>query len=305
MPNFKVGLTHAPVTPFKRGHSIDYDTYAKVLEFHLKNGAEAVALPMPEGEDLSLTDVEQRKLIEFAVKEVKGRVPVIAHVSDAGTAIAVDRAKHAEKAGASALVTHPPYFWHPKPEMAVEHIVAIGSAVGLPVLVCTPPVENVGIHLTAGMFMQLVDKLKNLRGIVDAEMDFVFMEEIMANRQQRKADYDLISGADYMVPPAAVGGKGAFSSLAAIAPKLVKQVYDLCAKEDFIEARKGQEQLGELRQLVKHPRLETGLKAAMRAMGRDCGDPRPPAKALGEVEHGKVGEAIAKMAFLAAEPRGW
>jgi 4-hydroxy-tetrahydrodipicolinate synthase len=305
MPNFKVGLTHAPVTPFKRDHSIDYDTYAKVLEFHLKNGAEALALPMPEGEDLSLTDVEQRKLIEFAVKEVKGRVPVIAHVSDAGTAIAVDRAKHAEKVGASALVTHPPYFWHPKPEMAVEHIVAIGSAVGLPVLVCTPPVENVGIHLTAGMFMQLVDKLKNLRGIVDAEMDFVFMEEIMANRQQRKADYDLISGADYMVPPAAVGGKGAFSSLAAIAPKLVKQVYDLCAREDFIEARRGQEQLGELRQLVKHPRLETGLKAAMRAMGRGCGDPRPPAKALGEVEHGKVGEAIAKMAFLAAEPRGW
>jgi 4-hydroxy-tetrahydrodipicolinate synthase len=131
------------------------------------------------------------------------------------------------------------------------------------------------------------------------------MEEIMANRQLRKADYDLISGADYMVPPAAVGGKGAFSSLAAIAPKLVKQVYDLCAKEDFIEARKGQEQLGELRQLVKHPRLETGLKAAMRAMGRECGNPRPPAKALGEVELGKATDAIAALGFLKGEPKGW
>ena len=305
MPIFKPGLAHAPVTPFKRDNSIDYDTYTKVIEFHLKNGAEALALPMPEGEDLSLTDREQRELIEFAVKQVKNRVPVIAHVSDAGTAIAVDRARHAEKVGASALVSHPPYFWHPKPAMVVEHIAAIASAVRLPFFVCTPPVENVGTHLTADMFMQLVDRVKNLRGIVDAEMDFVFMEEIMANRKARNADYDLISGADYMVPPAAVGGKGAFSSLAAVAPKLVKQVYDLCAKQDFIEARKGQEQLGELRQLVKHPRLETGLKAAMRAMGRDCGNPRPPAKALGEVELGAVSERIAGMPFLSGEPRGW
>ena len=305
MASFKCGLTHAPVTPFKRDNSIDYDAYAKLIEFHLKNGAETLALPMPEGEDLSLTDGEQRKVIEFAIKQVKGRVPVLAHTSDAGTTIAVERAKFAEKAGAAAIVTHPPYFWHPRPAMVVEHIVAVGSATKLPVFVCTPPVENVGIHLEADMFMQVVDRLPNLRGIVDAEMDFVFMEEIMANRKARKADYDLISGADYMVSPAACGGRGAFSSLAAIAPKLVKQVYDLCEKQDFIEARKGQENLALLRQLVKQPRLETGLKAALRAMGRDCGDPRPPSKPLGEVGHGRVNEAIAKMSFLAGEPRGW
>lgn len=305
MAAFQVGLAHSPVTPFKRDRSIDYDAYAKVLDFHLKNGADALALPMPEGEDLSLTDPEQRKLIEFAVKHVKGRAPVIAHVSDAGTMIAVERAKHAEDVGAAALVTHPPYFWHPKPSMVVEHIVAVGSAVKLPVFVVTPPVENVGTHLTADMFMQLVDRLPNLRGIVDMEMDFVFMEEIMGERASRGADYDLISGADYMVPPAAVGGKGAFSALAAVAPKLVRQVYDLCERQDFIEARAGQEQLGLLRQLVKRPRLETGLKAAMRAMGRDVDDPRPPSKPLGEVELGRVSEAIAAMPFLKGEPRGW
>jgi 4-hydroxy-tetrahydrodipicolinate synthase len=108
-----------------------------------------------------------------------------------------------------------------------------------------------------------------------------------------------------MVPPAALGGRGAFSSLAAIAPKLVKQVYDVCVAQDFIEARKGQEQLALLRQTVKHPRLETGLKAALRVMGRDCGNPRPPSKPLGEVEHGRISEALAALAFLAGEPRGW
>ena len=168
MTTFRCGLTHAPVTPFRRDLGIDYETCSKLLDFHIRNGADAIALPMPEGEDLSLTDTEQRALIEFAVKQVKGRVPVIAHVSDAGTMIAVERARHAEKAGVDAIVSHPPYFWHPKPAMVVEHIVSIGSAVGLPFFVCTPPVENVGTHLTADMFMQLVDRLGNLRGIVDA-----------------------------------------------------------------------------------------------------------------------------------------
>ena len=79
---FKPGLVHTPVTPFNGDQSIDYETFAKVIEFHLANGADALALPMPEGEDLSLTDPEQRKLVEFAIGRVKGRVPVIAHVKE-------------------------------------------------------------------------------------------------------------------------------------------------------------------------------------------------------------------------------
>ncbi|MGZ8197039.1 MAG: hypothetical protein ACXWVP_01710, partial [Burkholderiales bacterium] len=74
---------------------------------------------------------------------------------------------------------------------------------------------------------------------------------------------------------------------------------------DYIEARAGQEQLGELRQIVKKPRLETGLKAALRAMGRDCGVPRPPSKALGEVEDAAASEALSALGWLKNEPRGW
>ena len=79
------------VTPFKEDGSVDYDTYARILEWHIRNGAEALALPMPEGEDMSLRDAEQRELLAFAIAQVKGRVPVIAHVSDAGTAMTVER----------------------------------------------------------------------------------------------------------------------------------------------------------------------------------------------------------------------
>ena len=72
MTVFQPGLVHTPVTPFKADQSIDYDVYAKILEWHVKNGAEALALPMPEGgrEQLEQAYVAPRN----AVADVRQRV---------------------------------------------------------------------------------------------------------------------------------------------------------------------------------------------------------------------------------------
>jgi 4-hydroxy-tetrahydrodipicolinate synthase len=305
MNKFKPGLVHTPVTPFKRDQSVDYEIYAKLLEWHIRNGADALALPMPEGEDMSLKDEELRRVVEFAIGQVKGRVPVIAHVSDAGTTIAIERAKHAGQAGAAAIVSHPPYFWHTKPEMTVEHLVSIGSAVKLPFLVYQPPVESVGVTLTTKMTLQLIEKLPNFAGVVDAGMDWVYMVEAISNGRKIRPEFQLLPATDYMVSARVMGGVGAFSALSAVAPKLVRQVYDACQKEDYKGARPGQEDLAALRHLLKHPRLETGLKVALGAMGRECGVPRPPVRPLGEVERGRMTDALARMPALRSEPRGW
>ena len=90
MAPFKPGLVHTPVTPFTNDGRIDYETYGKLIEFHLEHGAESLALPMHAGESVSLTDAERRELLEFALKQVKGRVPVIAHASQSGTGIAAE-----------------------------------------------------------------------------------------------------------------------------------------------------------------------------------------------------------------------
>jgi len=304
MANFKPGLVHTPVTPFKRDQSIDFDAYTKVLEFHLRNGADALALPMPQGEDMSLTDGELRKLLEFAIRQVNGRVPVIAHVSDAGTRIAVERVRHAEQAGAAAIASHPPYFWHPKASMVVEHLVQIGSATQLPFFICSPPVEDVGTPLTTEITLHVLERLNNVAGVVDASMDWVFMVEAISLGRGKCADFQLLAGTDYMVSAGVIGGVGAFSPLAGVAPKLAHRLYDLCAAQSFVEARKPQEDMAALHHLVKMAGL-AGLKGAMRAMGRECGAPRPPARALGEVEYGKLAEEISNLGFLGAEPRGW
>jgi 4-hydroxy-tetrahydrodipicolinate synthase len=304
MPTFKPGLVHCPVTPFGRDNAVDYGTYAKILDFHLKNEADALAIPMPQAEDLSLTDAEQRKLLDFAVKHVKGRVPVIAHVSDPGTAIAVARARYAGKLGAAAIASHPPYFWHPKPAMVVEHLVAIGEATKLPFFICTPPVEDAGTHLNAEIVIDVLKRLDNVAGIVDASMRFVFMVEAISLGREVRPDFQLLAGTDYMVSNGVVGGAGAFSPLASVAPKLARQLFDLCAKQQFTQARKAQEDMATLHHTLKKAGF-AGLKSAMRAMGRECGTPRPPVDPLGEVEAGRLAEQIHSMSFLQAEPRGW
>src|SRR5439155_1211361 len=81
MSVFEPGLVHTPVTPFTRDNHIDYDTFAKLIEFHLRSGADSLALPMHIGESVSLTDEEQRALLAFAIKQVNGRKPIIAHIA--------------------------------------------------------------------------------------------------------------------------------------------------------------------------------------------------------------------------------
>src|SRR6476620_10029373 len=95
MPMYRPGLVHTPVTPFTRPRGIDCDRYEKLIEFHLAAGADALAMPMHAGESVSLADGQRRALVEFAVRQVNGRKPVIAHVSETGTAIATALARPA------------------------------------------------------------------------------------------------------------------------------------------------------------------------------------------------------------------
>ena len=304
MQNFQPGLVHTPITPFTPGLKIDFGLFEKVLEFHLRHGAQALALPMHTGESVSLSDVEQRELVVFTIKAVKGRVPVIAHVSDAGTSIAADRARHAQDAGAAAVVATTPYYWTPPPAMVLEHFVQIGAAVSIPFFVFYTPGELGGTKLDTGLVLKLIERLGNFAGVVDASLDWQFMINIVSNAWRVRPDFQLVSGTEYMVSAGAVGATSMFSSLSGVAPALVRELYDICRTEKYFDARQAQEDLAALRQIVKRAGAG-GLKGALRALGRDCGQPRPPLDALSAGGYDKLAAELGAFAVLRAEPRGW
>ena len=304
MPAFTPGLAHAPVTPFTPELKVDFGLFEKIIEFHLRNGAQSLALPMHTGESDSLSDAEQRKLIEFTVRQVNGRVPVIAHVSDAGTRIAANRAQHAQDAGASAVVATTPYYWTPPPAMVLEHLARIGGAVSVPFYVFYTPGELGATKLDADLIVKLMQRLGNFAGLVDSSLEWQFMILTMTAAWQVRPEFELVSGTEYMVSAGAIGATSMFSSLAGVAPVLVRRLYDICRTEKYFDARQVQKDLAALRQIVK--RAGTGgLKGALRALGRACGQPRPPLDPLNDEGYAKLAAEIGAMAVLRAEPRGW
>lgn len=304
MQNFQPGLVHTPITPFTPGLKIEFGLFEKVLEFHLRHGAQALALPMHTGESVSLSDAEQRELVVFTIKAVKGRVPVIAHVSDAGTGIAADRARHAQDAGAAAVVATTPYYWTPPPAMVLEHFAQIGAAVSIPFFVFYTPGELGATKLDTDLVLKLINRLGNFAGVIDASLDWQFMINIVSNAWRVRPDFQLVSGTEYMVSAGAVGATSMFSSLSGVAPTLVRELYDICRTEKYFDARQAQEDLAALRQIVKRAGAG-GLKGALRAMGRDCGQPRPPLDALSAGGYEKLAAELGALAVLRSEPRGW
>ncbi len=303
MSDFKFGLVHAPITPFVNGR-VDFAGYGNVLDFHLAGGAQGLALPMHAGESVSLTVAEREALLAFALDRVKGRVPVIANVSEAGTAIAAALARHAAKAGAAAVIATVPYYWTPPQHMLVEHFLAIGEAAQLPLFVLNSPAEMNEVEIASKSVADLLKRLPNMAGLIDLSLDWQYMIEVITVARAVRPDFQLVSGTEYMISAAAVGATGLLSPLAGIAPKLIGNLYALCTAEKFAEARPAQEQAAILYRALRDTGV-AGFKTSMRAMGRDCGAPRPPLAALTEADTKILLAELAAAGTMNSELRGW
>jgi 4-hydroxy-tetrahydrodipicolinate synthase len=304
MAAFQPGLVHLPVTPFTSDRRIDFDRLGRLIDFHLRHGADSLALPTHAGESVSLTDDEKRTVIAFAVKHVAGRAPLIAHVSDAGTANAAALARHAEAAGAAAILATTPYYWTPPPEMILDHFAQVGGAVRLPFLVHNAPEDMAGSKVSAELMLKLIGRLDNFAGLVDASLDWQFMIDLIMEARHARPGFLLISGTELIVSAAAIGATAMLAPLAGIAPNLLRCMFDLCRQDQLFEARPAQEDIGRLRQLLKAGGVAS-LKAALAARGRDCGIPRPPLQALAATEAAALTRELDGIAALRDEPRGW
>lgn len=301
---FEPGLVHTPLTPFDGDRQIDFEQYGWMIEFHLRHGAQALAVPMHVGESVSLTDEERRALIKFAVDCAGKRAPVIAHVSDAGTGIAAALARAAQDAGAAAIVATTPYYWTPPPAMILEHFAQIGAAVDIPFLVFNAPEDMAGSRINTALAVKLIERRPNFCGVIDASLDWQFMIELLTDAARVRPDFTLLAGTELMVSAAAIGARGMLAPLAVVTPTLIRRLFDLCHAQNLFEARAVQEDVAALRQILKSGGV-AALKAAARAMGRACGDPRPPLLPLAGADEKKLLAAIEALPALTTEPRGW
>lgn len=303
MTSFNFGLVHEPLTPFS-DEAIDFHAYGRVIDFHLANGAEGLAAPTHVGESVSLTAAERKSLLVFLVEKSAGRAPIIANASEAGTSIAESLASHAREAGAQAVIASVPYYWTPPESMLLEHFAVIADACQLPFYVYNAPEEMGGVKVSTNLVLSLLERAPNFSGLIDKTLDWQFMIEVTSEAQRIKPSFQLVSGTEYMVSASAIGATGLLSSIAAVAPRLIRNLYRLCRREDYAAAYLSQVDAAVLFrqfQMLGVP----GRKVAMSLMERNCGVARPPLARLTTDETKRLAETLSRIPALENEPKGW
>jgi 4-hydroxy-tetrahydrodipicolinate synthase len=298
------GVIQCPLTPFFENGQVDYATYEKVIDFHIKQKPSCICVVLHIAESLNLTIQEHKQLIEVAVKVSNDRVPIIANVSLPGTDQVIDLARHAEKVGADAVICITPYYWPPTEESQFEHFTALGSAIGMPLIGYNSPLYQGGSSLSPKLLVRLIERLNNFIGLKEASHSFEYFIEARRATQAVRPDFGMFTGVEYILPSMSLGGIGSMSATGSVAPRLVQNLYNLCAKGQYDEARPLQDKASYLWQLFK-VEYPAPIKAAMEMLGRPIGKTRLPIRSLSEEGKRQLRKELEKLGVFDQEPHGW
>ena len=161
---FKGSIT-ALITPFE-GEGVDYDAFARLVEFQIGAGTHGLVPVGTTGELPTLSHDEHNKVVESCIAAAKGRAPVIAGAGSNSTKEAVELSRHAEKAGAAAVLVVTPYYNKPTQEGLYQHFKAVNDAIGIPILIYNIPGRSV-VDMSVATMARLA-KLPNIKGVKDA-----------------------------------------------------------------------------------------------------------------------------------------
>jgi 4-hydroxy-tetrahydrodipicolinate synthase len=217
------GSIVALITPFK-DESLDEDNYIKLIDYHLKNGTNGIVPGGTTGESPTLSHNEHKKIIEIAVKECKGKIPIVSGTGSNSTDEAVELSKYAEKAGSDALLVVTPYYNKPTQEGLYQHYKKINDNVGIPIFIYNIPSRSV-IDMSVDTMTKLYS-LKNIIGVKDATGDLRRVEQQM--KAMGKEFIQLTGNDDNALEFNKLGGVGAIGVTANIAAKLSSDFQNAC-----------------------------------------------------------------------------
>ncbi len=299
------GVMQAPVTPLKDDFSFDAEGFAKMVDFHVRNGAPAIAWPHHKAESLNLTIGERKLGAEIAVRTVAKRVPVSIFVGTLSEEDSLDLARHAEKIGADAILVISPYCRRPAQDEIFDSVVRIGTATKLPLLTYNSPWRNgEGVEFTAELTARLIERLPNYIGMKDASFHSEKFLEISRMALNMRPDFKIIMGVEHLLPSYPLGACGSVSSSGAIAPNLCNRFFKSLVDRDWAAARQCQFTLSRLWRLFKE-QYPSSLKGAMIMMGRAVGPTRSPLPTATKERVEYLRTQLEEMNILQTEPHGW
>jgi 4-hydroxy-tetrahydrodipicolinate synthase len=257
------GSIVAIVTPFKKG-KVDERALGDLVEWHIAEGTKAIVPCGTTGEASTLDYKEHYKVIDFVVRTVNKRVPVIAGTGANSTDETIEITEHAKKSGADAALLVTPYYNKPTQEGLYRHYRLVAEKIDLPLVLYNVP-GRTGVNMLPATVARLAE-IENIVAIKEATGDMKQVSEVLRLCGDR---ISVISGDDFTtLPLLALGGKGVISVTANVAPKAVSQMCAFWMSGKYDRARALHYKLEPLNASMFFETNPIPVKTALAMMGR-------------------------------------
>ena len=292
------GSFTALITPFNNG-SLDEKAFRDLVEWQIAEGTNGLVPVGTTGESPTLSHDEHRRVVEWCVDQADGRVPVIAGAGSNSTSEAIDLARHAEAAGADAVLVVTPYYNKPTQEGLYQHFAAINNVIGIPIIIYNIPGRSV-IDMSVDT-MKRLSELKNIAGVKDATAN---VARVSLQRAAIGPGFNQLSGEDATALGfMAHGGHGCISVTSNVAPRLCIHLHDAWARGERVEADVAAALVIELTTALFRESSPVPVKYALQRLGQMSEEVRLPLWRASQETRQAVDDALTHLGLLGSARR--
>lgn len=258
------GLGVALITPFKEDESIDFDAFARLLEYLIQNGVDYLVVLGTTAETPTLTEQEKESIKTFVIERTHERIPLVLGMGGNNTRNVVEHLLNDNLDGFDAILSVVPYYNKPSQEGIYQHYSAIARASSLPVILYNVP-GRTGVNMTAETTLRLAHDFNNIIAIKEASGNITQMDDIIKNKPH---DFMVISGDDGVTfPLITLGAVGVISVIGNAFPKEFGRMVRLALNGDFERALTIHHRFTELFSLLFVDGNPAGVKCLLNALG--------------------------------------
>ncbi len=286
------GAGVALVTPFNSDESVDFEALGQLIDLQINEGMDYLVSLGTTGEVATLTNDERKRIWDFTVKRVNGRLPLVAGIGGNNTAEIVEQIKNFDPTGFCAILSVSPYYNKPTQEGIYQHYKAVSNASPLPVILYNVP-GRTGSNITAQTTLRLANDFSNIVAIKEASGNFAQFSEIL---RDKPAGFLLISGDDPVtLPMMSLGAAGIISVIGNALPKKVATLAKLCAEGNYTEARSIHNELLDITDLCFIEGNPAGVKYILQELGIGKDQLRLPLVPVSEKIQAAIKEELKKL----------
>ncbi len=285
------GVFTAMITPFDQERNLDLEGLKTNISYQIEQGISGLVILGTTGETSTLSQEEKISILEAAVFQAKGKVPIIAGASSNSTSKTIEESCLAEEIGAQALLIATPYYNRPTQEGIFKHFEAISQAVSIPIIVYNIS-SRTGQNIETSTLKRIAT-LDKIVGVKESSGNINQILEVFAEVKTTHPDFSILSGDDSLtLPILSLGGQGVISVISNLYPKPLIDLVEAALRDDFKKARQLH---NTLHRLFKAAFLETNpipIKAMMQALGLPSGTLRLPLCEISSENHRHILETI-------------